>query len=62
MFREVSERKEASLDYKNFGSKKPQNLPSSKRVGPWFLSKNGQKVFSKFFERNEAFLDNKKMC
>ena len=21
-----------------------------------------EKVFSKFFERNEAFLDNKKMC
>ena len=51
MFREVSERKGASLDYKNIGSKKPQNLPFSKRVGPWFLSKNGHFVNFCFYAK-----------
>ena len=76
MFREVLERKEAFLDCKIIGSKKKnQNLPFSKGVSPWFLSKNGhfvnllflckidqEKVFSKFLEKNETFLDNKKKC
>ena len=51
MFREVSERKEAFLDYKNIGSKNLQNLPFSKRVGPWFLSKDGHFVNFCFYAK-----------
>ena len=51
MFREVSERKEAFLDYKNIGSNPSPNLPFSKRVGPWFLSKNGHFVNFCFYAK-----------
>ena len=52
VFYDILERKKAFLGYKNKKFKKSKNWHFSKRVNPWFWSKNGH--FSNFF-----FLGNK---
>ena len=47
VFYDILERKIASLGYKNKKFKKSQNGHFSKRVNPWFWSKNG--YFSNIF-------------
>ena len=46
-FYDILERKNAFLGYKNKNFKKSKNWHFSKRVNPWFSSKNGH--FSNFF-------------
>ena len=46
-FYDILERRNTFLGYKNMKSKKSKNWHFSKRVNPWFLSKNGP--FSNFF-------------
>ena len=41
LFYNILERKNAFLGYKNKKFKKSKNWHFSKRVNPWFLSKNG---------------------
>ena len=47
VFYDILERKNACLGYKNTKFKKSKNWHFSKRVNPWFWSKNGH--FSNFF-------------
>ena len=47
VFYDILERKNAFLGYKNKKFEKSNNWHFSKRVNPWFLSKNGH--FSNFF-------------
>ena len=47
VFNDILERKNLFLSYKNKKSKKSKNSHFSKRVNPWFCSKNGH--FSNFF-------------
>ena len=47
VFYDILERKKIFLGYKNMKSKKSNNWHFSKRVNPWFWSKNGH--FSNFF-------------
>ena len=69
VFYDILERKNAFLSYKNKKFKKSKNSHFSKRVNPWFLSKNchfsnflffgniGQEnVFYDILERKNAFL------
>ena len=49
VFSDILERKNAFLGYKNNKFKKSKNWHFSKKVNPWFLSKNGH--FFKFFFR-----------
>ena len=50
VFYDILKRKNAFLGYKNKKFKKSKNWYFSKRVNPWFLSKNGN--FSNFFFSN----------
>ena len=70
-FRDVVERKDAFLGYKNFDLKKAQNLHFSKRVHGFcqkikmfssfvLLQNESKKVFGKLLEREEAFFDHEK--
>ena len=69
MFYDVLERKNACLGYKNNKFQKAKNWDFSKRVNPWFWSKNGhffnffflenigrENVFYDSLERKNAFL------
>ena len=74
VFCDILERKNAFLDYKNKKFKKSKNWDFSKRINPWFRSKNGhfsyfslrnkskEKVFYDILERKNSFLgyENKK--
>ena len=68
-FYDIIERKNAFLVYKNLKFKKSKNWHFSKRVNPWFWSKNGhfsnffflgnigqENVFYDILERKNAFL------
>jgi len=56
VFSKVLERKETFLDYKNIGSRNPQNLHFSKGVSKWFLSKNRDFsifcIYAKWIKKN----------
>ena len=68
---DILEQKNALLDYKNKKFKQTKNWRFSKRVTPWFCSKNGhfstfllgnigqENVFYDILERKNAFLDYK---
>ena len=68
VFYDILERKIVSLGYKNKKFKNSKNGQFSKRVNPWFVSKNGdfsnfflvnkgqENVFSNILERKIAFL------
>ena len=72
VFNNILERNNAFLSYKNKKFKKSKNWHFSKRVNPWFWSKNGQlfnffflgniaqeNVFNDILERKNAFLSYK---
>ena len=69
VFQDILERKKTFLDFKNKKFKKSKNCHFSKRVNPWFWSKNGhffnffflgkigqENVFYDILERKNAFL------
>ena len=74
VFYDILERKHAFLDYKNKKLKKWKNSHFSKRVNPWFWSKDNhfsnfyflgnidqENVFYDILERKYLFLDYKNM-
>ena len=74
VFYDILERKKTFQGYKNMKSKKSKNWHFSKRVNPWFWSKNGhfsdfffignigeENVFYHILERENTFLGYKNM-
>ena len=71
VFQDILEQKNAFLGQKNKKIKKSKNWHFSKRINPWFWSKNGlfsnflgkigqENVFYDILERKNAFLGQKK--